>query len=158
MKDYKNEYNVTGQFMKDSDMVNQSEKHTAVQDFKDWLGIGAARRDREWQAQQAQKQMDFQTNSINVQHEKNLEAIKYAHDLSMEASNTAVQRHMADLKEAGINPLMAASGGATAPTATAIGVSSASGAAGGGSSAGIGKLIDGLINVATTAIIAGRKK
>lgn len=51
--------------------------------------IRLARENREWNAQQAQKQMDFQR----------------------EMSNTAHQREMADLVKAGLNPILTATGG-----------------------------------------------
>lgn len=82
--------NATGQFI-----------GNGITDIGDALGIGAARRDREFNAQEAQKQRDWET----------------------EMSNTAYQRQIADMKEAGINPasIYAAGGGngASTPTSTA---------------------------------------
>ena len=76
-----------------------------------WLGYKGQKDANVASAQQAQKQMDFQRDM----------------------SNTAVQRRMADLKKAGINPILAGSkeasspSGAMAPQANvmAAGVSSA---------------------------------
>ena len=58
-----------------------------------YLGYRGAKKQNIASAQQAQQQMDFQR----------------------EMSNTAVQRRMADLKAAGINPILAGTDGASSP-------------------------------------------
>ena len=64
------------------------------QDLGDALGWGTARRQMEFNAAEAQKNRDWQTAM----------------------SNTAHQREVADLKAAGLNPVLSATGGTGAST------------------------------------------
>jgi hypothetical protein len=70
-----------------------------------WLGYKGQKDANVASASQAQKQMDFQ----KVQNQKQM-------DFQTSMSNTAVQRRMADLKKAGINPILAGSKEASSPS------------------------------------------
>ena len=69
-----------------------------------YLGYRGAKKQNIASAQQALRQMQFQDASIERQME-----------FQREMSNTAVQRRMADLKSAGINPILAGSKEASSP-------------------------------------------
>lgn len=79
-------------------------------------------------AEQAQKQMDFQERMNNIAMEFNSAEAAKNRDWQEMMSNTAHQREIQDLKAAGLNPVLSASGGngaAVTSGAQASGVTSA---------------------------------
>lgn len=111
---------------------------------KDFLGFGAASRDREFQHNEAILQRNYQTSSMNLQHLHNKEIMDYAEKIERNKYKNAVE----GLKEAGLNPTLALSmaSGVSTPSSSAM-----SGASGKGSSAGTGSAI-GLVQAITQLI------
>ncbi len=100
-----------------NDMQNRSTSESFTEDLGDFLGWGSARRQREFEAEQAEINRRFQEQSAEKAMQFEADQAELAWNRQMDASNSAHQREMADLQAAGLNPILAANGGATTPTA-----------------------------------------
>lgn len=90
---------------------------------------GQTQQQMDFGREMAGRQEDFQRSSIANQEAFQRETMSSAQDYATRMSNTSYQRGMADMRAAGLNPMLAyGQGGATAPTSAAPSGASSSGA------------------------------
>nr|UXQ88146.1 MAG: DNA pilot protein [Microvirus sp.] len=78
----------------------------------------------------ANKQMDFQASQAKRNREFGADSASIARDYQTNMSNTAVRRNVTDMKAAGLNPILAAGGGASTPSSPSPTQSTSPGAQG----------------------------
>ena len=139
---------IWSEFIKDNPIRNSFS--TALEDLSDMFGIGSARRNREYEAEQAVQQYGQQMNAMQQQHDYNMQEIDHAYQLQLDARKTQYKDAVEGLQSAGLNPVMGISG-AGVPSASAVGVSGASGSKGNGSSAGVGMILGAMSSMMNSA-------
>lgn len=118
----------------------------------DYLGIGSAGRQAEWNQSETERAQEFDKFMSNMQNEFNANEALKERQWQEHLSNTAFTRAVADLKNAGLNPILAtgaqASSGSGASASASNFVASALGANGVASGTGM----SGLASLANSAI------
>ena len=98
-----------------------------------------ALKNREWQSAENRINREFQQSSAEKAMQFSADQAQINRDFQERMSNTAYQRSVADLRAAGLNPMLAYSqGGASSPTGSAGSGVSASGSSSSGSQASSG--------------------
>lgn len=106
---------------------------TFMEDMAEWMGFGAARKEREFNSAEAAKQREWEEHM----------------------SSTAVQRQVEDMKSAGVNPILAGGyGGASTPG----GANASSRAMNSGGLAQIGAVINSASNLIHTINTTGSRR
>lgn len=127
---------------------------TTGQDTQQLINSAQAqdRYNKNWESNQAQKQMEFQNNSNAKAMAFSAQQAQISRDFEERMSNTAHQREIQDLIKAGLNPVLSATKGASTPNSTSASGVSSSGAKGnsdGGMVQMFNQMVSAIINQAT---------
>lgn len=87
--------------------------------------------DQDFEREQVARQEEFQTTSATTAHRRNKQYATTAYERNLSAHGSRYQRSMADMKKAGLNPMLAyQQGGGSTPSASTPSAASPSGAKG----------------------------
>lgn len=131
-----------------------------IDSVADWLGVGSAGREAEWNRQESLENFEREKALIDKENEWSAQQLQLQRDYQSEREDTYFQRAVQGLQDAGLNPILAAQmtmPSSSSPTSqSAQGVASflgANGVASGSGLSGLSMLANSALNVFRTGYV-----